>query len=344
MRVATTEMRHLGRSLFTKAGASPASATTVVNHLMEADAMGLRSHGTMRILQYLAEIEAGTLDPRGVPRVVVGKPGRASVHGGDTFGQVVGARMAQTAIELARETGIALVNGRRMGHTGRIGAYPEAIADAGLLGFAVCSGAPSGHWVAPFGGREGRLATNPIAFAYPTAGAHPVVADFSTAAAPEGVIRNLRARGAAAPVGWLRDAEGRTATDPSVLYEERRGAIQPFGGDQGYRGTALAVLVEVLATLLVNEAVDDPTRTGSDMALVAIEPDSDFPELAHGLGEYIRGATPVDPAVPVMMPGDRERAARQSAAPWMDIDDSTREALDSAASRYGVRRLSGFEE
>lgn len=339
MKAAVAEMRRLGASLLTAAGASAADADTVVTHLLDADAMGLRSHGVMRMPQYLAEIAAGELDPRGTPTVGLGKLGRASVDGSGTFGQVAGMRMAAVAVELARTTGIALVTGRRMGHTGRIGAYPEWIAESGLLGIAVCSGSPSGHWVAPYGGRDGRLATNPIAFAYPAGADGPVVADFSTAATAEGVIRSLRYRGLQAPAGWLRDADGRPTTDPGALYAAQRGAIQPLGGDLGYRGTALAVLVEVLATLLVGDAVDDDRRTGSDLTIIAIEADAGFGDLAAGLGRHVRSSAPIDPARLVLMPGDRERAARGAAVATIDIDAPTWAALTDAAARVGVPGL-----
>src|SRR6202011_3880194 len=185
----------LGKALLAAAGATPDHAGAVVDHLVEADTMGLKSHGVLRVPQYLEDIAAGGIDPVAAPVFVRGAPGRAACDGNRGFGQVVGQAMAREAVRLADAAGVAFVTGRHMGHTGRIGAYPEAIAAAGMIGIAVCSGPRSGHWVAPFGGREGRLATNPIAYALPVAGAPPVVADFSTSVVPEGVVRNLKYRG-----------------------------------------------------------------------------------------------------------------------------------------------------
>jgi LDH2 family malate/lactate/ureidoglycolate dehydrogenase len=259
---------------------------------------------------------------------------RLSVDGRRGFGQVVGMRMVEALVPVARTTGIAMANGRHLGHTGRIGAYSEALAQAGLIGLAVCNGAPSGHWVAPFGGRDGRLSTNPIAMAWPVEGEAPVVADFSTASAPEGVIRVLRERGAEAPDGCLRDAEGRPSRDPNVLYAAPRGAIQPLGGALGYRGTALALFVEVLTTILNGDAVDDRSRKGTDMTLLAVAPQTGFGQLARGLSDHIRASPPLDPARPVLMPGDRERAAA-TAAP-LRVDGPTWAALARAAQRAGL--------
>jgi LDH2 family malate/lactate/ureidoglycolate dehydrogenase len=250
-------------------------------------------------------------------------------------------RMVEALVPLARATGVAMANGHHLGHTGRIGAYPEALAQAGVIGLAVCNGPPSGHWVAPFGGRDGRLSTNPMAMAWPVGGEAPVVADFSTAAAPEGVIRVLRERGAEAPDGCLRDAAGRPSRDPNTLYAVPRGAIQPLGGALGYRGTALALFVEVLTTLLNGDAVDDGSRKGTDMTLLAVAPQSGFGQLARGLSDHIRASPPLDPARPVLMPGDRERAADPTAP--LRVDGPTWAALARAADRAGLDMPAALE-
>jgi LDH2 family malate/lactate/ureidoglycolate dehydrogenase len=327
--VRAADVLTLGRALLERSGALPEHAQIVVAHLVAASAMGLHSHGIVRIPQYLAEIESGIINPRAEPEIVQTGMSRLAVDGRRGFGQVVGMRMVEALAPIARATGVAMANGRHLGHTGRIGAYSEALAHAGLIGLAVCNGPPSGHWVAPFGGRDGRLSTNPIAVAWPVDGEAPVVADFSTATAPEGVIRVLRERGAEAPEGCLRDAEGRPSRDPNVLYAMRRGAIQPLGGALGYRGTALALFVEVLTTLLNGDAVDDHSRKGTDMTLLAVAPQSGFGQLARRLSEHIRASPTLDPARPVMMPGDRERAADANAP--LRVDGSTWAALARAA-------------
>jgi LDH2 family malate/lactate/ureidoglycolate dehydrogenase len=215
--------------------------------------------------------------------------------------------MAAESASLASTAGVAFVVGRHMGHTGRIGAYPEAIARQGCLGIVVCSGPRSGHFVAPFGGLEGRLATNPIADAYPVEGGSAVVADFSTSVVPEGVVRSLKDRGLKTPEGALRDAAGRLTTDPNVLYATPRGTLQALGGALGYRGTALAILVDVLAALLVNDEADDPAREGSNLAMLAIALDGSFAGRAARMADYLRSSPPIDALHPVMMPGEREQ-------------------------------------
>jgi LDH2 family malate/lactate/ureidoglycolate dehydrogenase len=119
-----------------------------------------------------------------------------------------------------------------------------------------------------------------------------------------------------------------------VLYAAPRGAIQPLGGALGYRGTALALFVEVLTTILNGDAVDDRVRKGTDMRLLAVAPQTGFGQLARGLSDHIRASPALDPTRPAMMPGDRERAA-DPAAP-ISVDGSTWAALASAAHRAGL--------
>jgi hydroxycarboxylate dehydrogenase B len=334
-RVAPADIMRLGLALLERAGTPPDDARVVMDHLVAASAMGLHSHGVMRIPQYLDEIKSGVINPAARPEIVKTAASRLNVDGQRGFGQVVGMLMVEALVPVARATGIAMINGRHLGHTGRIGAYPEALAKAGLVGLAVCNGAPSGHWVAPFGGRDGRISTNPIAMGWPVEGAAPIVADFSTAAAPEGVIRVLRDRKTPAPEGYLHDAEGRPTTDPNVLYAVPKGAIQPLGGALGYRGTALALFVEVLTTMLNGDGVIDTSRKGTDMTFVAIAPQSGFAALTRELSDHIRASPPLDPQRPVMMPGDRENAEAQ-ATTELRVDAPTWDALAKAARRAGI--------
>jgi LDH2 family malate/lactate/ureidoglycolate dehydrogenase len=190
--------------------------------------------------------------------------------------------------------------------------------------------------VAAFGGRDGRISTNPVAMAWPVEGADPVVADFSTAVTAEGVVRVHRDQGRDLPDGTLRDSDGRPTNDPASLYADPRGAIQPLGGPLGYRGTALALFVEILTTLLNGDGVADRTRKGTDMTIIAIRPQSGFEALASDLSAHIRASLPLDPERPVMMPGDREWARCRIDPTVVHLAPATWDALRRAADAEGL--------
>jgi uncharacterized oxidoreductase len=316
-------------------GSAPENAAVVADHLVTSDLAGVRSHGFIRLPQYVAEILAGETDPVARPVRRSGGTGRTELDAARCFGQVAGVEAAELAEAAAKATGLGLVTVHEAGHTGRIGAYAEQLAERGCLAIVVCSGARMGHRVAPFGGSEARLATNPIAFGIPSS-SDPIVGDFSTAVAPEGVIRVLRNLGMPAPEGTLLGPDGVPTTDPSVLYEDPPGTILPLGGMQlGHRGFGLGLLVEALATLLARDETDDRQRKGSNLAVLAVSVDDEFASRTDRLIEYVRSAKPIDAAVPVMVPGEREyRRRRQSQS--VLVDQRTWDQVTAFARDRGV--------
>lgn len=338
LRLDATELERFAAAVLVAAGASPVNARIVAEHLVDSDAVGLPSHGVTRLTQYIADIRRGEIDPVATPLVRQDRGALVAIDGGMGFGQVAGQTAVDRAAAAAKANGIAFVTVHRAGHAGRIGAYVEALGTRGLVAIACCSGPRSGHFVAPFGGREGRLATNPIAYAFPTQGL-PIVADFATSAAPEGVIRLLGDLGRDAPPGALRDSTGQLTSDPAALYARPPGAIQPIGGElQGYKGTALGILVELLGTLCVGEEPGDPLRTGNNLAVIALTVDSEFPARGDRFADHIRSAAPIEPQRPVMMPGDRELISRSATAKHgIPVDLVVYDALRKSAREFGVR-------
>jgi LDH2 family malate/lactate/ureidoglycolate dehydrogenase len=321
--------------LLAAAGASEANARVVAEHLVGSDARGVRSHGLLRVPQYVAEMDRGEIDGRATPAIDAPLPGRIRIDGRRAFGQVSARVAVEEAAAAAGRVGVALAATSRIGHAGRIGAYTEELAWRGFVAVAFCSGPRSGHWVAPFGGVEGRLATNPISFACPTGG-DPVVADFSTSTLPEGVVRRLRDIGEPAPPGSLQDAAGVPTRDPHVLYDDPRGTILPLGGEAfGHKGYALGLLVETMTTVLGGEDPADGGRFGNDLTLLAVAADDATAASAAALVRYLRTTPPARPDRPVLVPGDPERAALGRGGA-IEIDGGTWASLIALGERLGV--------
>ena len=306
----------------------------IAEHLTENSRLSIHSHGLIRVPQYIREIREGLIDPRARPRRVRARGAVAWVSGNSGFGPVGGMFAAGQAVALARRHGVGLVIASRLGHTGRLGAYAEHIAAQRCIAVVYGNAPPRGHFVAPFGGIEGRLSTNPIAFAIPN-GKTPVFADFSTSAQPEGKVRSARNRGIRMPPGVLQDARGRPTDDPRVLYRRPRGTLLPLGGAEfGHKGYALAILVEAMTTLLAGEKSDDTSRREFDMTVLAVATAPALERSTAGLARYLRSSRPVDPGRPVMVPGDPERLARRSST--VEVDPPTWKAMKTSARELGV--------
>ena len=329
--LSTEAARNLVCSMFEAYGVPSRSSTVVADHLVENSVLGVHSHGLIRLPQYVEEILRGEIDPVATPAPARRENAIVYVEGNRCFGQLAGSLAAAEAVLAARAHGISLVLVRHTGHAGRIGAYTQEIARQGLIALGFCSGPRSGHRVAPFGGKDPRLATNPISYAIPTSG-DPLVADFSTAVSPEGRIRLLRARGLAAQPGTLLDAQGTPTTDPGVLYTEPKGSILPFGGlELGYRGFALALLVESMATLLAGDDTVDESRYGNNLAFIAIVPPPGFTGRVQRTADYIRSAKPINPAQPVLLPGEPEQISRRRSRGVL-IDRETWSSIERLAA------------
>ena len=162
------------------------------------------------------------------------------------LGQIGGTFATQLAIDKARQHGVATVTLRNTSHVGRVGAYPLQIARAGLVGIVFCNAGHLGRQIAPYGGLDGKLSTNPIAFAAPRRSAEPILVDMTTSVCAEGKIRVASNKGVALPAGCIIDAHGNPSTNPQDYLGDPPGAMLPLGGPVAYKGYCLSFIVEIL--------------------------------------------------------------------------------------------------
>ncbi len=189
MRIDAPVLRNVGYALFQAAGCPTDRARLVVDHLVDSNLYGHDSHGVIRIPQYLGAIREGLAGPTRDPVVVRDAPSAAVVDAKGGLGQVGATYAARLAMSKARQHGVATVTLRNTGHIGRVGAYALMAARAGMIGQVFVNNGRQGYHVATSGGIEGRLSTNPIAFAAPCREAPPVLVDMTTSVVPEGKIR-----------------------------------------------------------------------------------------------------------------------------------------------------------
>ncbi len=331
----------LGVALFTAAGAGADRALATVGSLVTSSLMGHDSHGVIRVPEYLEFIAAGSIvvdAPLAVERT---GPATAVVDCHHGFGAVGAARAVCEGIEIARSQRTACVVTRRCNHVGRLGAWVQLAADAGMLALATCNSPIHGHYVLPWGGRDGRLATNPIAYAVPTGG-DPVVADFSTSVAPEGKIRVARNLGKTVPDGWIVDANGNATNDPNAFYGPPRGGVLPLGGAAGHKGFALGLLVEILGSALAGINSRDPQVIGNGVCFIVVDPSAfcpleQFRRLMDETVAYIKSSRPAPGFAEVLVPGELEfRTLRQRQNDGIPVDTATLEAMRHHGARLGV--------
>lgn len=314
------------------AGVDSETAGMLVDHMLTADLWGRHSHGlSVRLHTMLKQARVVTEEDR--IEVVEDGGHRVVVEGHDGFGYVAGRECTEILIERARELGLACVGLRNTRHTGMIGYYMDMAVQAGIvaMGFANCNAL-----MAPWGGTERLLGTNPVAFGFP-AQPDPIIVDMATSAVAFGEVIERERRGEDLPEGCALDEHGAPTRDPS---EARTGAVLPFGE---HRGGALAVAVQLLSGVLTGSPPIPRGGKGYGLLLVGLErgvfagPEGYDAAVERFVEAYLD--VPEREGMDVRLPGSRRyanrRACEESGTVEVSAEIAEMLALSGQSRQYG---------
>ncbi|MDB2390948.1 Ldh family oxidoreductase [Alphaproteobacteria bacterium] len=302
---------------------SPASAHLIAEHLVDSDLCGVESHGVMRVLQYADQFDSNYMDPLG--SAVIGDEDGVfvKVDGQSGHGIPTMKLAFEIGCKLARKAGISVTSIVNVGHTGRHGAFADSAAENGFMSILI-GGGNRNIWrqVAPYGGIDAKLPTNPYCIGFPGDDHGPFVLDFATSLIAGGWIYAAQSAGAALPQGCVIDRHGHPTIWPKDYFNG--GAILPAAGQKGY---ALALAAELIA-----EALLGPVQTECNWLLLTI--DTSRMQSAAGLQaraseilDDIRDCRPAPGFDQVEIPGQRERRIRAEAKGIVSIPQSTWQAI-----------------
>jgi LDH2 family malate/lactate/ureidoglycolate dehydrogenase len=336
-RVTPAELAALASRVFTLCGMSQTDADTAAKVALWAQLHGSDSHGLVHLPLYTRGLLDRTIKARPDFTITQHLPCCAVLDADHGLGLVASERANDLAIDIAKRQGLGAVAVRRSSHFGAAGYYAERAADLGLIGLAFTNAMPA---IAPTGGTEGLLGTNPIGAAFPIPGADPIIADMATAMVARSRIRHALAAGQKAiPEGWALDPEGKPTTDPAVAV---KGSLLPIGGPKGY---ALSLMVEIFCSALADgepgfqvtyeNMVKRPSNIGH--FFLVLNPDGFAGSERYGarmshIAEVIGKAKPMQGAARPRLPGGRGHAVkRQVDAEGIAMFDNLRAALKNVA-------------
>ena len=343
-RVQAEALRNIVASVCAAAGSEQAEATLIARRLVDANLTGHDSHGVIRLPRYIENLARGGVVANQHASIVLDTGSLIVVDGHNGFGQVVGGEAMAIGIKAAKRNGACVLALRHSAHLGRIADWAEMAADAGLASFHFVNvtgvGAPR---VAPFGGTDGRLATNPIAAAIPRPDGNHVVLDMATSVVAEGKIAVAANRGVQTPEGWLLDGTGQPTRDPRALYGKPPGSIMPFGA---YKGYGLSLFVDLVAGALigaggVTHQHEVAGRIENNMVAMLINPEAfgdraAFNAEVEAIIAFVT-ASPPSGTTAVLVPGDPERRIRtERLANGIPIDAGTWRQIVEAGKSVGV--------
>ena len=259
----------------TGVGLPKGDAATCAELMTRADLNGADGHGIFRLPQYVRRIKAGAVNVTPKVRIEREMAGMALVDGDNGMGHVVMKFAAETAIAKAKTAGIAWVGVHHSNHAGPASLYAAMPLAQDMIGLYLAVG--NANHMAPWGGIDMLLSTNPIAVAVPGLDEGPIVLDMATTVAAYGKVKTKAQRGEMMPEGWMIDRQGKPLTDPKKSED---GMLLPLGGHEGgYKGYGLSLVFGLLAGTLNGAALgsrtvdfnnDDSSVTDTGHTIVAI--------------------------------------------------------------------------
>ena len=328
----TTSLERLINATLQSAGFCRETAESVAGHLIEAEMMGVSSHGVVRLSSYVSQSLTGEVRPQAQPRCLFQEGALLKVDGDGGLGIPAMELALKLCQEPAHNLGVAAAGIIDCGHTGRVGAYTEAAAKAGFL--AICVGGGGRHrWpnVAPHGGRHGRMSTNPYALGFPAESPDTISCDFATSSIATGKVTLAKALGTDLLPDSAIDKEGRPTNNPNVLNEG--GFLLPAAGA---KGSGLGVIAE-----LIGGAMLDRVRE-FNWLMILVRADgfrslSDVSRDAQAFVNEIHSTPPASGFREVLAPGEPERRRlTRSGAEGIRLAQVVRESVFETARSVGV--------
>ncbi|HIN29386.1 TPA: Ldh family oxidoreductase [Candidatus Poribacteria bacterium] len=338
------QLESVGKCIFQAVGAIQKEAEIVAGLLANANLTGHDSHGVIRIPQYLGFIETGHIVLNNEIEILRQTKSSAVINGNWGFGQVIASKAINIAIEKAKSTSVSTVTVQSCNHVGRLADYAQIAADQNLIAMLTVNNHGAGTRVAPWGGSEGRLSTNPICFAIPRESHQPILVDITTSVVAEGKVRVKRNRNEKVPEGWIIDANGNPTIDPNDLYKSPMGAILPFGGTVGHKGFALSMVVDILSGALSGAGCsrESPKKLGNAIFMTLFDissfvPIEEFYQEIDNFVDWIKSARTAPGFAEITIPGEPEnRIEQKRRKEGIFIEEQTWQQIEESAEKVGV--------
>ncbi|MCY3833616.1 MAG: Ldh family oxidoreductase [Chloroflexi bacterium] len=231
------------RRAFLAMGLSQREADLCAAGLMQSELRCLpgQGQGVARLTGYYDRISKGLYQPGTSISVIKESPALALIDANMAMGSVVGQDAMQIAMDKAKDCGIGAAFVYNSTHFGSSGFHARRALEADCIGSAITN---AGAEMAPWGGREPRVGTNPWGLAAPTGGDFPVVLDIALTTAGKGMMRWHEREGYKMPRDWALTPDGYETDEPTAAMA---GALLGIGE---YKGYGLSLFTDVLTGLI----------------------------------------------------------------------------------------------
>jgi LDH2 family malate/lactate/ureidoglycolate dehydrogenase len=333
-------LKSLAIDIARAAGVERDEAAILSDSLVAADLAGTTTHGLSRLAIYVKRIRNGVIDPRATLTVERQRAATLAIDAGNGLGQVQAWKTLDRLIPMARTAGVASATIRNSQHFGAVSYYCNHAADQNMILLATTSCEPA---MSPAGGSEAFFGTNPIAASFPTGKGFHVKVDLATSLVARGNIIAAQKKGESIPLGWALDSDGNPTTDASQAL---LGTVLTMAGHKGY---ALALMVEVLSSVLSGSAVgssigsmyknlDRKQDVGHFFCLLDIDAFigvAEFKQRMDNMIDRIKSCRKRPGVEEILVPGERSaRTMRENEQRGIKLDAATLKELRQLCDEY----------
>jgi LDH2 family malate/lactate/ureidoglycolate dehydrogenase len=341
VKVKLEALRRFTRDAFSAMGLSAEQAELSTHALIYSE---LRFHpgqgqGVRRLPVYADRLAAGILSTDAAFEIIKESPALALVDAHDGPGSVTGIRAMRLAIAKAKIAGIGHVVVRGGTHFGSSAVHAHEAVNADCIGIAITN---AGAEMAPWGGAEARVGTNPWAIGAPTDREFPVILDIALTTAGKGMMRWHAREGISMPADWALTPDGQETTDPNAAMA---GALLGIGQ---YKGYGLSFMTDVMTGVLSGGSFglapySDPLRQDVSHAFTAIDigwfmPLDDFRTRMGRFIDEVKSARLRPGFEEIVVPGELEhRREKDKTVTGVPLDRVVYDELAGLAKRLGIR-------
>jgi LDH2 family malate/lactate/ureidoglycolate dehydrogenase len=310
MKIKPDILKKFCKKILIAQGAAEVKAEIVSESMISANLRGVDSHGIRRLPVYVQRIRKGLIDPEGEVTISLDKKAAVILDGGLSFGEIVGRRACDIAVERAQRYGVGTVTCRNTNHFGMAAYYGMYLARHGMIGIVTSNANAS---IAPWGGTLPMVGTNPLCIAIPAKERPDIVLDMAMSIVARGKIRAVEEKGEKIPDTWALGPDGKPTDNPT---EAIKGSVLPIGGPKGY---GLALILDIISGMLSGAAygrgiksmfdLSGPSNMGHFFQAIDIEKFLPAEKFKETVDEYIKDvkASPRKEGVnEIYLPGELE--------------------------------------
>lgn len=305
-------------NIFEAYGTSKNNAELVSRYLIESDLVGHSSHGVARAPLYLERIKKGDLIPNANLEIINETENTAIINGNWGFGQPAAKLAIETCIDKAKKENLGLVTLKNANHIGRLADYTSRASDQGFISIATANLHGTSHVVAPHGGIDRKLPTNPISIAIPGQNQdEPFILDMSSCAISEGKLKIKYNNNELINDGLIINNKGKSSNDTKEFYEDPKGSILPLGGVSSHKGFGLSLAIDILSGGLSGggSSCNKYSHHGNAAMFIVIKISpfvtrKEFTENLEDLTNHVKSSRLLDGYNKIYFPGEIERETK----------------------------------